>query len=156
MPFPADDLGSAVVSAVGAGQFVVDHKKIRLPMVTYLRENRPEIFTDVSQGLLVATEMDCRVRIAAAGEIQAEKVIRLRHFGYSVSNPTGPSGFPKVFFLPGFRPSDNDGGCGIFFEFTVQLTAPEAAFNKPGLIIEASLANVPKNTPDPACQPGNR
>jgi len=136
--------------------FVVDHKKIRLPMVTYLRKNQPEIVTDGGQGLLVASEMDCRVRIAAAGEIQAEKVIRLRHFGYSVINPTGPGGFPAVFFLPGFRPSaDYTRGCGIFFEFTVQLTAPEAAFSKPGLIIETSLANVPKNIHDPACQPGN-
>ena len=130
---------------------VVDHKKIRLPMVT---KDRTEIVIDERQGLLVASEMDCRLRIAAAGEIQAEKVIRLRHFGYSVSNPPGNGFFPAVFFLPGFRPRAG-GGCGIFFEFTVQLTAPEAAFNKPGLIIEASLANVPKNTPDPACQPGN-
>ena len=124
--------------------FVVDYEKIRLPMVTYSRKE--EIVTDPKQGLLVASEMDCRVQMVAAGEVQVEKVIRIRRFGYSVHNPAGPGGFPAVFFLPGFR-KINDGGCGIFFEFTVQLTVPDAAFNKPGLIIETSLANVPKNTP---------
>ncbi len=113
-------------------------------MVTYSRKE--EIVTDPKQGLLVASEMDCRVQMVAAGEVQVEKVIRLRRFGYSVHNPPGPGGFPAVFFLPGFRKMHDD-GCGIFFEFTVQLTVPDAAFNKPGLIIETSLANVPKNTP---------